>query len=426
MLNLGYADVDITPETSVELVGFNRPDTMSKGILSPLMAQVSVWGNSGYCCLITIDSLGFMKEIADILRTKVADLLRVSKDKVMLCFSHSHSAPNVATSPAYFEKLCRNVLVGVVKAVSAMKPVRVGCINAEVDIGVNRRKESNRVDKRAGLLKACDYENGHIRLIMIRLTAHCNVLKRDNLLISSDYFGTVREKLQSKYKCPVMVIQGAAGNVAPKYFNSVLTPVDASGDEYVRSETALQDMAEAVLDKIEQNLRTCVVLDTNELAMFSKEIILRAPVPSLEKAEKLQKEAKEKTGIDGSGWLVEIRRLHECGIFVQKEKVEVQYFMIANFLLCGVPYELVTEFALVGMEKTGNKFLYINGYTNGCSSYFPTEEIYDNGGYEVYYSMMLYYKYHKRVFPFERDSAGKLIDFMIENAPFCHMKQKSV
>ena len=77
----------------------------------------------------------------------------------------------------------------------------------------------------------------------------------------------------------------------------------------------------------------------------------------------------------------------------------------------------MAEFALESMEKLNNPFFYVNGYTNGCSSYFPTEEEYDKGGYEVYWSILIYYKYYNRVFPFERNSAGKLIAFIVGNAP---------
>ena len=60
MLKLGYAQVDITPTEPMELVGFYRPDNVSKGVQSPLLAQVSVWEDKERCCLITVDSLGFM------------------------------------------------------------------------------------------------------------------------------------------------------------------------------------------------------------------------------------------------------------------------------------------------------------------------------------------------------------------------------
>lgn len=415
MLKLGYAKADITPNMPLELVGFNREDATSKGILAPLWAQVSVWENEERCCLITIDSLGFIKELADDLRMKVASLLNISKNNVMLCFSHTHSAPNAAIYKEYFEMTCKNILSAADKALKNMHPVRIGYMNAYVDIGVNRRKGSTRLDKRAGILKVCDLEN-KIKLLCIRVTAHCNVLKSDNLLISPDYFGAIRDVLKKEYNCPVMVIQGSAGNVAPKYFDSVKTPVDAKGEQYVRTDTALQDMAKAVYEKIAPSLGLLVTTDIDCFKMYSKEIAFRSPVPSIQTAEKLAKEAKTTCGIDGTAWLEEIQKLHELGTEFQEEKTEVQYFSIGDFCLCGVPYELMTEFALDVMEKTNNEFFYVNGYTNGCSSYFPTEEEYDRGGYEVYYSMLLYYKYHNRVFPFEMESANKLIEFMIDNA----------
>ncbi len=43
MIKLGYAETDITSNTPLQLVGFNRTDNTSKGVLKPLLAQVSIW-----------------------------------------------------------------------------------------------------------------------------------------------------------------------------------------------------------------------------------------------------------------------------------------------------------------------------------------------------------------------------------------------
>lgn len=107
MIKLGYAETDITPETPLQLVGFNRTDNTSRGVLKPLLAQVSIWESEDRHCLITIDSIGFKKELSDILRIKVCNILKIPCDKVMLCFSHCHSAPNVDESKEYFEMVCR-------------------------------------------------------------------------------------------------------------------------------------------------------------------------------------------------------------------------------------------------------------------------------------------------------------------------------
>ncbi len=298
-----------------------------------------------------------------------------------------------------------------------MHPVLVGWDNVEVDIGVNRRQDNINLDKRAGILKVCGLDKEERKLLLIRVTAHCNVLKRDNYLISPDYFGSIRELLQEKYGCPIMVIQGSAGNIAPKYFNSAETPIDASGAQYSRSSTALEDMAAVVWEKLSQRIALIEVADTLTIDMYSREMCLYADVPSFTMAEKIVEEAKNYCGIDGKAWLEEIKRLHNAGVNRQEETIEVQYFAIGKWCICGVPYELMVEFALESMEKLNNPLFYVNGYTNGCLSYFPTEEEYDKGGYEVYWSLLIYYKYYNRVFPFERDSASKLIEFILENAP---------
>ena len=417
MIKLGYAETDITPKMPMQLVGFNRKDNTSRGVLKPLYAQVAVWESKDRCCLITIDSIGFKRELADELRSKVRSILKVSSDKVMLCFSHCHSAPNIDDSEEYFKMVCENIVIAVQRAEADMHLVLVGWDNAEVTIGVNRRENNTKLDQRAGILKVCGLDKEERKLLLVRVTAHCNVLKRDNYLISPDYFGNIRELLQEKFGCPVMVVQGSAGNIAPKYFCSEETPIDARGEQYIRSDTALEDMAAAVYEKLSQRIALIEVADKSVIDMYSREMSLYADVPSLAVAENIAEEAKRYCGIDGTAWLEEIERLRNAGVYRQEETVEVQYFAIGRWCICGVPYELMVEFALEAMEQLKNQFFYVNGYTNGCLSYFPTEDEYDRGGYEVYWSILIYYKYFNRVFPFERDSASKLIEFIIGNAP---------
>ena len=85
--------------------------------------------------------------------------------------------------------------------------------------------------------------------------------------------------------------------------------------------------------------------------------------------------------------------------------------------MCGVPHEIMTEFALQAWDKTKNPYFYLNGYTNGCLGYWPTPEEYDKGGYEVYWSMLEYYSYYGRVSPLNRDTPAELIDAAISGAP---------
>ncbi len=417
-VTMGYAQTDITPDQPVEMVGFYREDNISRGILHPLSAQVSVWKYAEEtCCLITIDSIGFMKHLAKGLRERIGQKIGIPGEKVMLCFSHTHAAPDADREPAYYEMVCKRLENAAQRAKGQMYPVMLGWGNGEAEIACNRRTECSTMDSRAGILKVCDTEGGTLRLLLVRLTAHCNVLKSDNYLISPDYFGTVRDLLEKTYNCPVMLVQGAAGNAAPKYYSGKYRPADASDERFVNSNHALEDMALAVLSAANPIVAEIRTGETVGVKMYSHNIPMQSQVPSYERALYIAKEAKEACGIDGTLWLAEVSRLLESGVREQEDVTEVQYFSLGEGCLCGVANEIMTEFALDVSRMLNNQYFYFNGYTNGCTGYFPTEEEFDKGGYEVYWSMLTYFSCHGRVFPLNREAAGQLREFVVENAP---------
>ena len=389
MLKLGYSETDITPKKPVQLIGFSRDDNTSCGVLKPLIAQAAVWENEEKCCLVTIDSIGFTTELADLLRDRIGRVLGIPREKVMLCFSHTHAAPDADTDREYYDLLCDRAEESVSRAAAQMKPVSAGWTNASAVIGVNRRKASDMTDDRIGILKLCSRQTEKPELLILRVTAHGNVLKRDNRMVSPDYFGDVRETAAAKFHCPVMVIQGAAGNTAPKYFCSGETPVDAATDQFIRSDNALADMARVITESVETKFNITPLRDSCPIRMFSRQILLASDVPSVENASRIAAEAKASCGIADTGWLDKVTRLNAEGIREQAENVEMQFFSIGDWCLCGGPYEFMVGFALESEKLLEDEFFYLNGYTNGCLLYFPTEDEYDLGGYEVFWSMLI-------------------------------------
>ena len=418
-MKMGFAETDITPETPVTMIGFNRTDNVSRGILDCLMAQVSVWENNengGTCCLVAIDNIGFNTKEANLLRDMIGTIIGTSREKVMLSFSHTHAAVNVDVEKEYYDILCQKICRAAEKAKTSMSEVSVGWDNVEADIGNNRRKSYDKVDRRVGILKVCSSNGNELKLIILRLTAHCNVLKRDNYFISADYFGAVRKVLGEKYHCPIMIIQGSAGNIAPKYYNASFTPIDGQGEDYVNCDNALENMAQEIVNKIEPIFTAInMKLDTN-IHAYSKYIPLQSKVPDMAEAYKIADDAQKYCGIDGRKWLEEIESLHSRGISFQEEHLEMQYFCIDNWCLCGIPNETMTEFALETKRLLNNPFFYFNGYTNGCTSYFPTKEEYDLGGYEVYWAMLIYFIDYGRVYPYNREAIDTVISYVVRNS----------
>lgn len=233
--------------------------------------------------------------------------------------------------------------------------------------------------------------------------------------ISPDYFGTVREVLSRECGCPVMITQGAAGNVSPIYFKLNLNPPDAAGIRFIRAEDALDRMAQTVLRDALPVIHSLCPVEVKRFSMYSYEIELTADVPSYTEALKVAEETGRLCNIDGTGWLQEVQRLNRNNIRRQTERVEVQYFVLNEGCLCGVPNEVMVEFALDISRNLKNELFYFGGYTNGCTSYFPTEQEFDKGGYEVYWSMLIFYMYHGRVFPLRRNSASRLVRFTVDH-----------
>lgn len=417
-LRMGCACADITPEGPVQTVGFGRRDETSRGVLSPLCAQVSVWQRGEKrCCLAAIDHIGFARAHADALRDRLAAQLGVRRDEVMLCFSHCHSAPNDSAEPAWLETACGRIAEAARRALAGMEEVEIAWGNARTTVGLNRRAEGAALDDRLGVLKVCGARDGALRLLLLRATVHNNVLKADNYLISSDFFGAARDRLRGAYGCPVVLLQGASGDVAPRYFRSELDVPDAPDARFIRSRDALSQMAETLLREAAPVIDSLRPGPAERLEMVSRELSLYADVPTALRASEVAVEAQKYCGIDPAGWLAEVDRLHRAGVARQEERVEVQYFAVGRGCLCGVPNEIMCGFALRLSELKRDEFLYFGGYTNGCTGYFPTEEEFDRGGYEVYWSMLVFYMYHGRVFPLRRESAGELIGFAAENAP---------
>ncbi len=392
---LGFARVDITPLYNVQTVGFNREDNLSRGVLHRLFAQVSVWhSDEGKVCLVAIDHIGFMYEDSNTLRDMIGKKLGITREKVMLCFSHTHSSPNISLEPEYFRFLCEQVLSGVDEAERNTAPIEAAWGTTEADIGVNRRNIGGVLDRRINILKIADAVTGEMRLLILRLTAHANVLYEDNYLISSDFIGVARELLEKKYGCSVMITQGASGNVKPRY-------------EFTLE--ALDKMASVIDNAVSACIDGIKPAGIKSLSMFSQTDTFHADVPSMERAQAIAEEAMRINHIDGTNWLGEVARLNAEGIRQQGTQTEIQYFVLNDGCFCGVASEIMCELAVEVAEACKDELIYFGGYTNGCGGYLPTAEEYDKGGYEVLHSYLIYYIYHGRVMPLNRDTAEKLV-----------------
>lgn len=423
---MGYEERIITPKKPVQIAGYDaRIDNCSRGTMKDLKAQILVSKrNEDRFCLVTIDSLGFTTRLTNLLRERISEILPAKMEQVMVCFSHTHAAPNAAVEKDYYESVCQTILSGVKKAGESMEPVYAGWGIGENTVGINRRGSGQQIDPRIGVLKICGEGQEKIKVLIVRVTAHCNVLMPDNYLISPDYFGEAREAIERRYGCKVMMVQGASGDVRPRYRQenadyleihpAEVHLMDISDQMKVRyaaqSKKALKDMGDDICESLQPVIDKINPMPINRISMFSVKSTFYADVPRLNRAREIASEAWEQGKIDGTGWLLEVERLLNNHEIRQSAEIEIQFFAVNDGCLCGVPSEIMSDIAVEIWKKTSNPMVFFNGYTNGCTSYLPTAAEYDRGGYEVLWSNLLYYQYHGRVMPLNRDTANRLED----------------
>lgn len=426
-VGMGFAEVNITPAFSMELIGFDRQDNLSRGILDKLIAQIVIWDDqTRKTCIVSIDSIGFTAEKSNFLREAIAGRLCTNREQVMLCFSHTHSAPDAGNEKGYFDFVCTRILKGIDEAMKTLAPVKAISGIAKADIGINRRNQAGILDRRIGVLKIADAMTNQLRLVILRVTAHANVLTSDNYLVSADFFGATRELLEKKYDCKIMLTQGASGNVRPKYQHSDAVFMEEHPHEamimkktpdivkkrFDESMEALAKMATEIDKALGAVIESMIPEPIYRMDMFSEIQSFSADVPTMKRAGEITDEALREAGIDGTKWFEEVKKLHMKQIDHQITNMEIQFFILNDGCLCGVADEVMCEISLDILQKVKNQNIFFGGYTNGCGGYLPTKEEYQRGGYEVLWSYLVYYRYHGRIMPLNSDTAERLAAFI--------------
>lgn len=399
-----FEQIDITPDFQVELIGCFRADSNSQGVLHPLNAQILVFE---FCrkrfCYITIDSLGLTTALSDELRGIAACQLKTDISCVMIGFSHTHSAPaplSPVNGERYFCLLRNRIKSCAEESMNKLRPCKAGWALTDTKIGENRREGCAVVDNRLGALKILDYETNNPIAVVLRVSAHANVLMCENNKISSDYFYIARRKLENYFNCPVMLLQGASGNIKPVGVDKIRG--GNISDLYRISDILLNSAKKLCFD----------IKEVRSLKMYTTEIKYCSDVPSETEAKQIADSAKNLFGIDGSQWLEACESLRKAYIKTQVQDGTIQFFFLNEGCFCGVPDEIFCEISIEAYKRVKSPFLFLNGYTNGCTGYLPHAEEWEKGGYETLYSYLQYYKFHGHVMPYQKNTAEKIIEIV--------------
>lgn len=250
------------------------------------------------------------------------------------------------------------------------------------------------------MLAIRDAETKELSGILVFCTAHPNILKGDSDELSADYPGMTREILEQIVNCPVIIVQGAAGNVNAKYRGS---------------SEALKQMAYLLSGHVLMMLPTVTYSSIVNLRTVSSMMQMKLKdIPEFDEIRSMARLAEKQWGVNTDEWLTIVLEKYEQGIRRLSIDLEVQLFQVNDGMFSGLPMEPFSETALEVKENLQNELAFFGGYTNGYIGYLPTKEEFLYGGYEVELSPVVYGPVTNLLIPPEENTAELVVKRVME------------
>lgn len=273
LCQVGIARGDITPPVGIYhrmwgaavhdcSTGIHRPLTATVMILRPMHEagelDLGRPAESESMVLIAVDHcLLWGDEMADLL-TKVATAGGVSRERLLVMFSHTHGAglmgleraalPGGELIAPYLAELAEKLAALVRQAIADTTLAIITYGTGRCSLAAHRDlwdeasgqwvcgfHPQGPADDTVMIGRVTDF-TGHLRGVIVNYACHPTTLAWENTLISPDYVGALRETVESATSAPVFFVQGASGDLGPRRgFTGDVRVADSNGRQLAYS-----------------------------------------------------------------------------------------------------------------------------------------------------------------------------------------------
>lgn len=377
-MKIAYHQTCITPNEPSYLCGHAIRTEISKGVLDDIYCSVLVIEQEVKMCFVSIDLVGIDEELLQAMKD-IAIQKGFQEDHVVISVIHTHSAPEFAhanlfsrdpntgarpTYRAFLIKQFQRALDGCQNFIEVT--VSYGTEQIEGFYG-NRNHKDYPADKSANYIKFTDLKNEVVYLIC-NLTCHPTVLGAQNLFISADLFGALRHALTLEYGAPVMMLNGAQGDVSNRQYRQ--------GND----EMELKRMSEGIFKQMQSIHFQPISHEPLRLKDISYTIFCNTSQEDLEKRldeayEQLKTVTNEDTiKVTKSGIaFIESKLKDELP---QKIILKTRLIQIGEITIITIGGELFSKFALDIKQAFPTRKIIIWGITDTSSGYLVNQEEY--------------------------------------------------
>jgi hypothetical protein len=413
-LRVGLSHADITPPLGTPMEGYIERMGVSKGIHDRLFAKAMVLEGASEekAAVVSVDLIGVGRWIVDSARKLIESKTGINQESVMIAATHTHSGPrglgnfltgeDLLSKGLFSRELSEKIVAGIVKAVvSADK----GLVEAKMGLGrrdvsslsSNRRSKYGPFDPELSVMRIDSSDSGQSIGCVANYSCHPTVLGADNLLISSDFPGYVRDTVETALNqkhqgggAEVLYLNGASGDISTRFTRKEATFAEAErigrtlGSETLKIMKAVDGMTDDVeiqtsseVIKLVQRKLPPVDFVKNDLNR-RQEMLKKMRARGASKGEIRVVESV----IEGTKALLAAYKYASKSEGKEIE-AEIQVLRLGETaMLCAVPAELFVELGLQIKKKLRSMNPLVVCYANGFIGYVLTEEAFKEGGYE--------------------------------------------
>lgn len=413
MIHAGVAVCDVTPNGPIWMSGFAARTGPSAGTHDGLTVRALVVEHTA---IVTVDVVGLHEDFC----ARVRDASRPTVDHVVLHATHTHSGPSSVpgrlggvVDAAWLEQLEAACTDAITRAAARREPVTITAgYGADPDVARNRRRPDGPVDRSLPLVRF-EREDGSALALLVSYACHPVVLSSENRLLSADYPGVVRERLEAATGATALFATSCAGDLNTGH------PVDNRSDDAEHSPRTFEQceliggvIADAALQAVLQGKDT--------------EVTARSGTVSLP----LEVSPRAQLSHDAARWaesartcLPEARPLYEIwerwarsmaqdapGARLRDWMARVSVLTWGPAVIVTLPGEPFCSASQAIRDQvtalTGARAVLVLGYCDGSPGYLPTRQEYSWGGYEVEEA----HRYYGMPGPFTAGSLERLVD----------------
>lgn len=389
---LGCNEIDITPNIPIQLAGYMLRKKPATGVASRLFARSFVFRQNDLTLgLITADLLMLSQKQSQWVRREAGRLTGIDPDNIIVACTHTHAGPTTDTvlgnppDPVYVQWVLKALAGSLYQAANDLEKVEAGYLVSEVEgISANRRDPDGEVDRRLIVL-GFQTEAEDLKGLLFNFACHPTVMGPDNLLVSPEYPGHAVEFLKNAFPgTTVGFLNGAAGDVSTRFVRREQT--------HKESRRLGRILGASVAGLAEKLTFGPVELDAKEVSfpILAKELVDDSEAEQeIAKWEERLAELKSKGASAGE---LRVAQTGLEGALVQREaknraKLPKESALCAwrfgDLGLVSIPGELFTSLGKLIRANAPFPNVIISCYSNGVLGYIPSQEAYEQGGYEA-------------------------------------------